>query len=161
MTSIRLRDEDIAACDVRCWDVWTAMDAYRDVLAGSTVAEIAGGGDRAYHLRRVALETVLAERMRIRAVINLHRALLAGAPVGEIAHLLGVDPAEVAHRWHGWADAQRELNARCPGLGVGARDYARVAAALAAATCGQGVEDGFVGRCACRDRDTQIDSPRP
>lgn len=161
MTQISLRDNDIAPCDIRELDVWAAMDAYRAAFAAASADELAGDGDMVYHLRQAALETVIAERMRVFAVISIHRALLAGASIAEIAHLLGSSPGEVAERWRGWADAQRELNRQFPGAGLGRRDHERVAAVLAAGRLRDGLEGEGTGRCSCGSGDTQIGSPHP
>ncbi|MCA1706703.1 MAG: hypothetical protein LC808_26940, partial [Actinobacteria bacterium] len=75
-------------------------------------------------------------------------------------HVLGSSHADVAERWRDWADGQRHLNAQCPRLGLGQREYDRVAAVLGADSSGHGSEERFVG-CACPGMDTQIGSPRP
>lgn len=158
MTPVVLRDNDILVCGVRGVGVWEAMVAYRAAFAAATAEELAGQGGAAYHVRRVALETMIAEGMRVCAVISIHRALLAGASVGEVAHVVGSSPAEVAERWHGWVDGQLRLNTQCPGLGVSRREYDQVAAALRA-----GSSAGSTGEVVCRDcrgESTQIGSPR-
>jgi hypothetical protein len=149
MTSIPLRNNDITSCDMRDLGVWEAMDAYQVAFAAATVAELAGQGGAAYHVRQAALETVMADQLRVCAVISIHRALLAGASVGEVAHVLGRSPAEVAVRWRNWADGQLRLNAQCPGLGVGRREYDRVAAALRVGLSA-GSTDDAVGGCSCQ-----------
>jgi hypothetical protein len=160
MTSIPLPGNDIGVCGIRDLGEWEAMDAYQSAFAAASADELTGEGGAVYLLRQAALETVIADRMRVRAVISIHRALLAGVSVGEIAHVLGVSRAEVAERWCRWADGQLGLNARCPGLGLGRREYERAAAVLGAASTGRGAVEGFVG-CVCGGGDTQIDSPRP
>ena len=132
---------DVDACEVRDVGADAAMDAYRAESAAASVAELAGGGRAAYHVRQAALEAVIAERMRINAVISIHRAVLAGASAGELAHVLGVSRAEITERWRGWADQQRRLNVECSPLGVGEGEYSQVAAVLRA-------DDEFVD-CAC------------
>lgn len=135
------RGGEQGVCNVRVLGVCAAMDAYRAAFAAASVAELAGGGRAAYHVRQAALEAKIAEGMRINVMISIHRAVLAGASAGELAHVLGVSRAEIAQRWRGWANQQRQLNAQCPGLGVGEGEYSQVAAALRA-------EDGFdCGAC--------------
>jgi hypothetical protein len=159
VTTVVLRDNDIPVCGVRDVGVWEAMDAYRAAFAAATTEELAGQGDAAYQVRQVALETVIAEGMRVCAVISIHRALLAGASVGELAHVLGSSPTEVAERWRGWADGQLRLNTQCPGLGVGRREYDQVTAALhAGSSAGSTGEE--VGCRDCQGESTQIGSPR-
>jgi hypothetical protein len=159
VTRVVLRDNDIPVCGVRGVGVWVAMDAYQAAFAAATAEELAGQGGAAYHVRQVALETVIAEGMRVCAVISMHRALLAGASVGEVAHVVGSSPAEVAERWRGWADGQLRLNAQCPGLGVGRREYDQVAAALRAGSSA-GSSGGEVVCRDCQGESTQIGSPR-
>jgi hypothetical protein len=159
VATVVLRDNDIPVCGVRDVGVWEAMDAYQAAFTAATAEELAGQGDAAYHVRQVALETVIADGMRVCAVISIHRALLAGASVGEVAHVLGSSHAEVAERWRGWADGQLRLNTQCPGLGVGRREYDQVAAALRAGSSA-GSTDEEVGCRDCPGRDTQIGSPR-
>lgn len=159
MTSVVLRDNAIPGCGVRDVGVWEAMDAYQAAFAAATAEELAGQGGAAYHVRQVALETVIAEGMRVWAVISIHCALLAGASVGEVAHVLGSSPAEVAERWRGWADGQLRLNTQCPGLGVGRREYDQVAAALRAGSSVGGTDEEVVCRD-CQGESTQIGSPR-
>ena len=109
------------------------MDAYRAAWATATVAELTGRGEAAFYVRQAALETVIADRMRVNATISIHRALLAGASVEAIAHVLGSSSGEIVQRWRGWADGQRRLNTECRGLGLSPRDYDQVAAGVEAA----------------------------
>jgi hypothetical protein len=104
------------------------------------------------------LQNAVAKRMRIGATIDIHRALVAGAAPGEVAHVLGASVTEVAGRWRTWAEGQRRLRDRCPGLGLGRDEYARVAAVLAGAA---GNDPGQFTRCSCRGEDAQVGSPRP
>jgi hypothetical protein len=158
VTSIPLQDNEILACGISDLGEWAAMDAYRAAFAAASAEELVGGGSAVYHVRQAALETVIADRMRIRAVISIHRALLAGASMDEIAHVLGSSRADVAQRWRSWADGQRALRAQYPGLGLGLGEYERVAALVENAS-GDGVGEGFLG-CVCQGGDTQIGSPR-
>lgn len=119
--------------EVRGLGTWQAMAVYRAAFTAARAAELAGDGQPAYHVRQASLELVIAERMRTNAAISIHRAVLAGASVDELAHAVGVSVGEVTERWRAWAEEQRSLNADCPGVGVSEeRDYARVAAALQA-----------------------------
>jgi hypothetical protein len=148
----------VQACRVRDWGFREALEAFNAALAASTARELAGGGDAGYYLRQVALQDAVAGRMRTGATIDIHRALVAGAAPGEIAHVLGVSITEVAGRWRTWAEGQRHLRDRCPGLGLGRDEYAQVAAVLA----GAGDNDpGQFTRCSCRGGDAQVGSPRP
>ena len=96
--------------------------------------------------------------MRAGAVIDVHRALVAGAAPAEVAHVLGVSVTEVAGRWRAWAEGQRRLREWCPGLGLGRDEYEQVAAVLAGA--GDNGPCRFTG-CSCCGEDAQVGSPRP
>ena len=148
----------VQACLVRGWGLGEALDAFSAAFAASSVRELAGCGDAGYYLRQVALQNVVAERMRTGATIDIHRALVAGAGPAEVAHVLGVSAAEVAGRWRAWAEGQRRLREQFPGLGLGRDEYERVAAVLAGA--GGNAPGQFTG-CSCRDGDAQIGSPHP
>jgi hypothetical protein len=148
----------VQACRVRGWGLREALDAFGAALAASGVRELAGGGDAGYYLRQVALQNAVAERMRVGATIDIHRALVAGAGPAEVAHVLGVSVTEVADRWRTWAEGQRRLRDWCPGLGMGRDEYEQVAAVLA------GADDNDSGQftgCSCRGEDVQIGSPHP
>jgi hypothetical protein len=148
----------VQACRVRDWGLREALEAFDTALAGSSARELAGGGDAGYYLQQVALQNAVAERMQIGATIGIHRALVAGGAPAEVAHVLGVRVTEVAGRWRTWAEGQRRLRDRCPGLGLGRDEYEQVAAVLADAA-GNGTGQ-FTG-CSCRDEDAQIGSPHP
>jgi hypothetical protein len=111
--------------------VWQALDAYRDGLVSATVAQISGDGDAGYFLRQAGLESVIAERMRVRSVISAHRALRAGAGVGEVAAAMGCTPQGFALAWSSWAGGQVRLRAELAGLGLSRREYEQVAAVVA------------------------------
>ncbi|HSL09616.1 MAG TPA: hypothetical protein VK887_16805 [Pseudonocardiaceae bacterium] len=160
MTSIPLQQDEIKVCGIGELGGWEAMDAYRAAFAAASADELTGRGSAAYYLRQAALETVIARRMRVRAVISIHHALLTGVSLGEIAHVLGNSRRDVAQRWRAWADGQLRLNTQCPGLGLGQREYDQVAAVIGAEVSDQG-SDGGLGGCACQGMDTQIGSPRP
>lgn len=145
-------------CRVRDWGLREALGAFDAALAASSARELAGDGDAGYCLRQAALQNVVAERMRAGAVIDVHRALVAGAAPGEVAHVLGVSVTEVAGRWRAWAEGQRRLRGWCPGLGLGRDEYEQVAAVLAGA--GGNGPCRFTG-CSCRGGDAQVGSPRP
>lgn len=160
MTSIPLQQDEIKVCGVRELGGWEAIDAYRAAFTAANADELTGRGSAAYYVRQAALETVIAARMRVRTVISIHHALLTGVSLGEIAHVLASSRRDVAQRWRGWADGQLGLNAQCPGLGLGQREYDQVAAVIGAESSDQG-SDGGLGGCACLGMDTQIGSPRP
>ena len=148
----------VQACRVRDWGLREALEAFGAALAASTARELSGGGDAGYYLRQVALQNAVAERMRIGATIDIHRALVAGAAPGEVAHVLGVGVTEVAGRWRTWAEGQRRLRDRYPGLGLGRDEYEQVAAVLAGAA---GNDPGQFTGCSCRGEDAQVGSPHP
>jgi len=152
------------ACGIRELDLGQALEILHADFRAASARELTGGGSTAYHLRQAALESVIAERMRIRALIRIHRALLGGVPVAEIAHVTGSACDHVAQRWRAWADGQRRLNTRYPGLGLGQREYAQVAVALDDALGELAVQTpssmSFT-RCACPVTSPQIGSPRP
>ena len=148
----------VQACRIRDWGLREALEAFSAALAASTARELAGSGDAGYYLRQVALQNAVAERMQIGATIDVHRALVAGAAPGEVAHVLGVSVTEVAGRWRTWAEGQRRLRDRYPGLGLGRDEYVQVAAVLA----GAGDNDpGQFTECSCRGEDAQVGSPHP
>ena len=148
----------VQACRVRDWGWREALEAFGAALAASSARELAGGGDAGYYLRQVALQNAVAERMRIGATIDIHRALVVGAGPAEVAHMLGVSVTEVAGRWRTWAEGQRRLRDWCPGLGLGRDEYEQVAAVLAGA--GDNGPGQFTG-CSCRGEDGQVGSPLP
>ena len=148
----------VQACGVRDWGLREALEAFGSALAASTARELAGGGDAGYYLGQVALQNVVAERMRIGATIDIHRALVVGAGPAEVAHVLGVGVTEVADRWRTWAEGQRRLRDWCPGLGLGRDEYEQVVAVLAGA--GDNDSGQFTG-CSCRGEDVQVGSPHP
>jgi hypothetical protein len=150
--------EVLQACRVRDWGWREALEAFSAAVAASTAGELAGGGDAGYYLRQVALQNAVAEQMRIGAMIGIHRALVAGAAPGEVAHVLGVSLTEVAGRWRTWAEGQRRLRDWCPGLGLGRDEYEQVAGVLA------DVGDAGPGQftsCSCRGEEVQVGSPHP
>jgi hypothetical protein len=148
----------VQACQVRDWGWREAVEAFSAAFAASSARELTGGGDAGYYLRQVALQNVVAERMRIGATIGIHRALVAGAAPAEVAHVLGVSVTEVAGRWRTWAEGQRRLQDRWPGLGLGRDEYEQVAAVLADA--GNHGPGQFTG-CSCQGGGTQVGSPHP
>ena len=148
----------VQACQVRDWGLREALEAFDAALAASSARELAGGGDAGYYLRQVALQNAVADRMRIGATIDIHRALVAGASPAEVAHVLGGSVTEMTGRWRTWAEGQRSLRDWCPGLGLGRDEYEKVAAVLAGAA---GNEPGQFTGCSCRAEDAQVGSPHP
>ena len=123
----------------------------RETVEAYFDAELAGDGSAGWWLRQAARESVIAARMAARAAVSVHRALLAGATLAQVADAAGVSRAEAAERWRSWADGQRELARQVPGLGVSERDYQRAAAVISADLAGSG-QTG---------RETRIGSPHP
>ncbi len=107
-----------------------AVDAYRGAVDAATAAELAGGGSAAFYLHLAALETAIARRAAVHAVLSIHRALLAGAAVAQIAEVTGLRADQVAERWAEWADGQVRLSERT-GTGMPREEYDRAAAVLA------------------------------
>ena len=107
-----------------------AVDAYRDAMDAATAAELTGGGSAAFCLHLAALETAIADRAAVHAVISIHRALLAGAAAGQIADATGLTADQVTARWASWADSQVRLREQI-GTGMTREEYSRAAAALA------------------------------
>jgi hypothetical protein len=143
VTSIPLQQDEIKVCGIRELGGWEAMDAYRAAFDAVSADELTGRGGAAYYVRQAALETVITGRMRVCTVISIHHALLAGVSVGELAHVLGSSRRDVAERWRGWADGQLGLNARCPGLGMGQREYDQVAAVIGTDSSDHGSDGGW------------------
>jgi len=128
-----------------------AVEAYFTGLEKASAAELAGGGSADWLLEQAALESAIAARMAARAVVSIHRSLLAGATLAQVADAAGTSSAEVARRWMSWADGQRELARQVPGLGISERDYLLAAAVVSADAAGSGQTD----------RETRIGSPHP
>jgi hypothetical protein len=110
--------------------LWEAVDAYRDAVDAATAAELLGGGSAAFYLHLAALETAVADRAAVYAVISIHRALLAGAAAGQIADVTGLTADQVTARWAAWADGQMRLREQV-GAGMTREEYHRAAAVLA------------------------------
>jgi hypothetical protein len=153
----------VPAEDISGLDAWQAWQALQEDFEAASAAERVGGGSAAYYVRQAGLETVVAGRMRVWAVISVHRALRAGASVAELAQATGSTCEEVAERWRVWADGQRRLDERWPGLGMSAGEYDRVAAVLAPSSVS--TVDQESGPTLPRDPaavvERQIGSPRP
>ena len=128
-----------------------AVDAYFAGVAESIAVELAGADDAGYWLGQAALESVIAQRMAARAVLSMHRALLGGATLAQVADAAGLTCAEAAGRWRSWADGQRQLKQQVPGLGMSEHDYLRAAAAAGDLA----PESGDAGA------ERRIGSPRP
>lgn len=140
-------------------DLPEAIDSYRAGLSAATAAQLAGAGSAAYYLRQVALESLIAQRMAVRAVVSIHHGLLAGATLAQVTGAAGMSSAEVAARWQSWADGQRGLEQQVPGLGLSERDYRRAAAVIGAAAVADSGPVVFPGARA--GAMTQIGSPHP
>ncbi len=121
--------------------LWEAVALLQDAAGAATVAELAGGGSAAWYLRQAALEAVIGRRIAAHAVISIHRALLAGAAVPQIAQATGLSRSQVAARWAAWAGGQVRLRERT-GTGMAPEEYQRAAAAITA--CGATLPDGAV-----------------
>jgi hypothetical protein len=120
--------------------LWEAVALLQDAVGAATVAELAGGGSAAWYLRQVALEAMIERRIAVHAVISIHRALLAGAPVPQITQATGLSRGQIAARWAAWADGQVRLRERT-GTGMAPEEYQRAAAAIAR---GGALPDGAV-----------------
>jgi hypothetical protein len=131
-----------------------AIDVYYAGIAESVAVELAGADDAGYWLGQVALESVIAQRMAALAVLSMHRALLAGATLAQVADAAEMTCAEAAGRWRSWADGQRQLKQQVPGLGLSERDYLRAAAAAGTRT-DPAPESGHA------NTERRIGSPRP
>jgi hypothetical protein len=156
----------VEACRIRDQGLWEAPDAFSAAFAAASAQELAGSGDAGYYLRLAAVENAIAGQMQIRATISVHRALAGGAAAQEVAHVLGVSAGELAGRWRRWADGQRRLQDRYPGLGLGQAEYGQVAASLegagrAAGRPGGGDDRSCFTSCSCPAVSMQIGSPRP
>ena len=110
--------------------LWEAVGACRGAVDAVTAAELTGAGDAAFYLCLAALEAAIADRAAVRAMISIHRALLAGAGVRQIAGVTGLSADQVAARWTEWADGQVRLRERA-GIGMAREEYDRAAAVLA------------------------------
>ncbi len=107
------------------------MQVYQEAVDAAAVSELSGGGSATWYLRQAALEVVIERRMAVHAVISIHRALLADAPVAQIAQVTGLSLGQIAERWAAWADGQVRLRERI-GVGMAREEYERAAAAMTA-----------------------------
>lgn len=126
-----------------------AVEAYYAAIAQATAAELAGAGGAGFYLRRAALESAIARRMATCAAVSVHRGLLAGATLAQVADATGVTVAEAAVSWRAWAEPQRRLEREVPGLGLSDQDYRRAAAVIEASMAGAGIlsrECGCAGK---------------
>jgi hypothetical protein len=121
--------------------LWEAVGLLQDAVGAATVAELTGGGSAVWYLRRAALEVMIERRIAVHAVISIHRALLAGAGVPQIAQATGLSPSQVAARWAAWASGQVRLGEQA-GAGMAPEEYRRAAAAITA--CGGALPDAAV-----------------
>jgi hypothetical protein len=92
---------------------------------------------RADELRELAVMSRLADWLQRWQPILIHRAILAGADVGDVSAAAGVEAAVVVSRWRRWARGQRRLYDANGGpspsavrLGLGPVEFDRVAALL-------------------------------
>jgi hypothetical protein len=88
-------------------------------------------------LRELAVMSRLADWLLRWQPILMHRAMLAGAGVGDVSAAAGVEAAVVVSRWRRWAQGQRRLYDGNGGpspsavrLGLGPGEFDRVAALL-------------------------------
>jgi hypothetical protein len=121
--------------------LWEAAGLLRDAVGAATVAELTGGGSAAWYLRQAALEAMIERRIAVHAVISIHRALLAGALVPQIAQATGLSRGQIAARWAAWAGGQVRLRERT-GAGMAPEEYQRAAAAIT--SCGGALPYGAV-----------------
>ena len=121
--------------------LWEAVALLQDAAGAATVAELTGGGSAGWYLRQAALEAMIGRRIAVHAVISIHRALLAGAGMPQIAQATGLSRSQVAARWAAWAGGQVRLRERT-GTGMAPEEYQRAAAVITA--CGATLPDGAV-----------------
>lgn len=121
--------------------LWEAVALLQDAVGAATVAELTAGGGAAWYLRQAALEAMIERRIAVHAVISIHRALLAGAGVPQIAQATGLSRSQIAARWAAWAGGQVRLRERT-GVGMAAEEYQHAAAAISA--CGGALPGGAV-----------------
>jgi hypothetical protein len=121
--------------------LWGAVALLQDAVGAATVAELTGGGSAAWYLRRAALEAMIERRIAVHSVISIHRALLAGALVPQIAQATGFSRSQIAARWVAWADGQVRLREQI-GTGMAREEYERAAAVVTG--CGGAVPDEAV-----------------
>jgi len=120
-----------------------ALSYWLFLAGGLTVYSgfLTGGGSAAWYLRQAALEAVIERRIAVHAVISIHRALLAGAAVPQIAQATGLSRSQIAVRWAAWAGGQVRLRERI-GTGMAREEYERAAAVVTG--CGGALPDGAV-----------------
>jgi hypothetical protein len=116
---------------IRDLPLWEAVQVCREAVDAAAATELSGGGSAAWYLRQAALEVVIERRMAVHAVISIHWALLAGAPVAQIAQVTGLSLGQIAERWAAWAGGQVRLRERI-GVGMAREEYERAAAAMTA-----------------------------
>ncbi len=59
-------------------------------------------------------------------MVSIHRALLAGATLAQVADAMGMTCAGAAERWRCWADGQRQLGQQVPGPAGSVRCASRI-----------------------------------
>lgn len=121
----------------------TLIDVYQHLawyLDASAAVDRHFSQDPAAHLEELARVAALVRRLDGWQVIVVHRAVLAGASLHEIALAFGEDVDVVASRWQSWARQQRDLwNSYSPAdrkagraIGLDPGEYAVVAQAIQA-----------------------------
>ncbi|WP_163511396.1 hypothetical protein [Fodinicola acaciae] len=98
-----------------------------------TAWELAGYRSVAEELEELAVMSTLVSWLVRWSPITMHRALLAGATVEQVAAAAGDTVAAVAERWQRWAAGQRHLNQTNQKFGMPPAEYDKVAELLAAA----------------------------
>lgn len=109
---------------------WADVSRHPTPKIGSDGAGVLVPSTAATELDQVATMAALAGWLRSWLPINIHRALLAGATVAEVAAASGLDPFEVSVRWREWSDGQRHLHEQIPSVPVALDEFDRVAEIL-------------------------------
>lgn len=79
---------------------WYAAE--RDRLAGHT------NTDPAYHLEVIARAAEIVHQLDGWQAITIHRAVLAGATLSDLAEAFGEPPSDVVDRWQRWSAERRQ-----------------------------------------------------
>jgi hypothetical protein len=82
-------------------------------------------GDPGYRLTELALAAAAVAWWTRWQPIAIHRALLAGASLGNVAAAIGTDESEAYQRWDAWAERQARFVV-CDRPGVKAEDVAAI-----------------------------------
>src|ERR1700755_2518649 len=95
---------------------YTLARRWADLTRVPLHSELGRGAE--HDLDEVATMSVLADRFRGWIPLGMHRAMLHGASLNQVAAAAGVAPVEAAAMWREWADGQLHLRTTPAGAGL-------------------------------------------